>query len=152
MANRAWAIVVFLLTDQALGQGPSTRDQNCPCPYGPVTKVCLECRRVRCSIGGSALTKWAAAEQWATEAGKKWAENCESLTRSNPHSSTEMICSTTVTPCAAICASRSKDANCPSRCAENVGRAAHACATFPWPARSKPVGVATEENLPDVFT
>eukprot|EP00931_Biecheleriopsis_adriatica_P052702 TRINITY_DN3070_c0_g2_i2.p1 TRINITY_DN3070_c0_g2~~TRINITY_DN3070_c0_g2_i2.p1 ORF type:complete len:154 (-),score=12.26 TRINITY_DN3070_c0_g2_i2:63-524(-) len=125
-------------------------DWNCPCPYGQApSKACVECRNIRCEIGGSAFTKWVKTESWAKSIGEHWSKTCQSLTMAGPHTSTTVVCNTVASPCGIVCVGQ--PVNCTHVCTQNLKHASHACSSFPWPVPFSKTGLA-DTHLPDVFT
>ena len=135
----------------ACGQNNEVGDENCPCPaFQQPSDLCLQCHSTRCDIGGSALGSWLQKQSWGTTAGQAWTRHCQKLSKTYPHMSTQALCQTTTNPCGSVCATEPIDSDCHSVCNQNVGRAAHACSSFPWPTPIK-TAVALQ-HLPDVFT
>eukprot|EP00933_Yihiella_yeosuensis_P009227 TRINITY_DN115059_c0_g1_i1.p1 TRINITY_DN115059_c0_g1~~TRINITY_DN115059_c0_g1_i1.p1 ORF type:complete len:148 (-),score=17.62 TRINITY_DN115059_c0_g1_i1:158-601(-) len=116
----------------------SEDDLNCPCPYGVTPSVeCTQCREIRCSVGGMALKRSTSAYPWAEKVRTKWAENCKSYAKFDPHISTQVMCSQVASPCVLACAGEDSQTSCLGTCADNLKYAAHACANFPWPVPFK---------------
>merc|ERR1712151_981947 len=107
----------------------------CPCPAGQAVDTdCKDCHRVRCRIGGWAVSRECEGSTWCPKASADWVKNCQAQSDGSPWSSPKTICGSVADACGAVCGAMDPpDKDCAFRCTVAQNAASHTCASFPWP-------------------